>query len=150
MMWLYGVGLLTGTNEPSDQLDDLHHVDRAYLSAPRNHLWVAEINDRVVGMIGLVDVGSHVAQIRRLRIAPQWHETDLPCRLVRVAVKYAQEHGYLKIVLSTHFHPDRKMHFLSELGFQHGRTTMVENKAQMEFYVNLYQDADTLDVQVGQ
>jgi N-acetylglutamate synthase-like GNAT family acetyltransferase len=141
IMRLYDEGLLTGTHDPEDPIDDLVHLRHTYLATPRHHFWVAQIDDRVVGMVGLIDVGGAVARIRRLRVDPPWQETDLPCQLIQVALRYGQAHGYLKIILDTHAHVDRKMRFLTDLGFQHAGSRCVNGKTRMAFYVNLYREA---------
>ena len=139
---LYDHGLLVGQISPYDNAADLQHIERYYFGLPHNYFWVTELQGEVVGMVGVAEKQGTVAKIRRLRVDSALQSTTLPCWLVETAVNHCREHGYLKVVMNTHAHTERKLKLLVGLGFQHNRTRMVDGKEMMEFYVNLYQEPD--------
>ena len=69
---LYTNGLLAGQIAANDTGADVENIPEAYFDSEQNHFWVAEVDGRVVGMIGVAEESDHKAEIRRLRVETTW------------------------------------------------------------------------------
>src|ERR1041384_1895783 len=66
---LYREGLVGGSIAENDTGLDIDDIQSAYMSAPGNHFWVAELPDgEIVGTIGVQHHDEGVGEIRRLRV----------------------------------------------------------------------------------
>lgn len=136
---LYTEGLLSGQIADNDTGADIENINQGYLDEPRNHFWVAQWRDRIVGMIGVAEEQQHTAEIRRLRVDPQFQGTDLAGKLVEVALQHCKRHGYLKVILDTRCSTTgTAVELFDRVGFQHTRTRSVQAKDLLEFYLDLY------------
>ncbi len=140
---LYAQGLLAGQIPPHDTGSDIEHIQDAYFNDECNHLWVAQLRDEVVGMIGVVRSSEHTAEIRRLRVEKHYQDSGIAARLVEIALSHCKHYGYLKIVLDTRFDPDVALDLFDRFGFQHTRTKNVHGKDLLEFYLDLYRQPQT-------
>jgi GNAT superfamily N-acetyltransferase len=91
---------------PPDLADIPHHFIA---------FWVAEIDDEIVGMAGLVAVGENVPapvlsgiatrgkaiRLTRMRIAPEWQRRGIGSRLVDAVLAWVRDRGYTHVVLET-------------------------------------------------
>lgn len=136
---LYSDGLLEGQVDPDESTRDLDDLLTAYFSRAGDHFWVAEWHGRIVGMIGVRHVEPMVGQVRRLRVDRAFRETDLPARLLRLALHHCRLCGDLKLVLDTHVDPYQAVHACRDGGFQYTRQRHNGGRATLEFYLNLYQ-----------
>ncbi len=139
---LYRDGLLAGQIPPNDTGLDIDNIFDAYLGDSASHFWVAEHDGRIVGMIGVARDREHVAEIRRLRVDPQWQQTPIATRLIQTAVSHCREHGYLKVVLDTRFEKNAAVDMFERFGFQHSRSRQTDQKELLEFYLDLYRQPD--------
>jgi len=146
---LYNEGLLAGQIAPNDSGADLDYVREAYFEDERNHLWVAEIGGRCVGMIGVASDEDHTAEIRRLRVARDLQNTGIAARLLETAIAHCKHHGYLKIRLDTRFEKDEAVGLFDRVGFQHTRTRSTPGKQLLEFYFDLYRSKDDDEIAPG-
>ncbi len=136
---LYTDGLLAGQIDPNDTGADVEHIQEAFLSDPRNHFWVAEAENRIVGMVGVVgDEDQPMAEIRRLRVDRDWQHTSVGARLIETAVVHCKHHGFLKVVLDTRFERDAALDLFERAGFKHNRSKSMHDKELLEFYLDLY------------
>lgn len=135
---LYTDGLLAGQIAPNDTGADIENIRDAYFANPTSHFWVAEIDGKVVGMIGVSREQQHTAEIRRLRVEKQWQQSPIAARLIETALAHCKRHGYLKVVLDTRFERDAAMDLFDRFGFQHTRTKAMHGKDLLEFYLDLY------------
>ena len=135
---LYAEGLLVGQIAPNDTGADVENIQEAYLQEESSHFWVAELDGHVLGMIGVARDHDHHAEIRRLRVDPDWQHTVIGARLVETALAHCSHHGYLKVVLDTRFDTDAAMSLFDRFAFQHTRTRSLHGKDQLEFYLDLY------------
>ncbi len=138
VLQLYEHGLLQGQIAPNDTGADVDNIEQAYLEDETIHFWVAEVDGQVLGMIGVAREREHTAEIRRLRVDPQWQRTNLASTLVETALAHCQHHSYLKVVFDTRCDPDTTMDLFDRFGFQHTRTRETEEKDLLEFYLDLY------------
>lgn len=135
---LYTTGLLAGQLAPNDTGADIENMVEAYFTDPANHFWVAEVDHQIVGMIGVARDEGHTAEIRRLRVAPKFHQSDVAPKLLETAIAHCKHHGYLKVVFDTRFERDEAKGMFERFGFQHIRSKALQGKEQLEFYLDLY------------
>lgn len=135
---LYMHGRLQGQMAPNDTGADIDNIQIAYFSDESSHFWIAELDGCVLGTIGVARDGEHRAEIRRLRVEPQWQHAGIAERLVETALAHCVHHGYLKVVLDTRFDTDAALSLFDRFSFQHTRTKSVHGKDHLEFYLDLY------------
>jgi len=142
---LYTDGLLAGQIAPNDTGADIENIHEAYFQHDESHFWVAEVDGQIVGMIGVARDQEHTAEIRRLRVDPQFQQSTIGAKLIETALFHCNFHGYLKVVLDTRFDPDAVLDLFDRFGFQHTRTKNTGSKDQLEFYLDLYRDPKKKD-----
>jgi putative acetyltransferase len=135
---LYDKGLLAGQIAPNDSGADIDNMREAYFDNERHHFWVAEIQDKVVAMIGVASDEKHTAEVRRLRVEPEYQRTAIASKLLEIAIAHCKHHGYLKVRLDTRFERNTAVGMFDHVGFQHTRTKSLHGKDLLEFYLDLY------------
>ncbi len=83
---------------------DLLDIDKSYMSNKGCHMWVAEWNGKVVGMVGLIHHENHkpgVAELQRTSVTTTCRKMGIAWKLLNELVKYAREERLEKIVLKT-------------------------------------------------
>ncbi len=135
---LYQNGLLAGQIAANDTGADIDNIHEAYLSDERHHFWVAVLHGQVVGMIGVDSDERNTAEVRRLRVLPEFHSTSIPAAMLETAVEFCRNHEYLKVRLDTRFEKTEAVDLFDRTGFQHTRTRATEEKELLEFYLDLY------------
>ena len=138
---LYRDGLLGGTIADNDTGFDMDDIQAAYLASPGSHFWVADANDthQIWGMIGVQQHEDNVGEIRRLRVRVDQRRKGIGSALVETALKFCQQHGYLKITLDTYMEREPAIKLFEKFHFRHSRTRSVSGKEIMHFYLDLYQ-----------
>ena len=94
---LYDVGAHAG-NGPWD--DDLHHINSIYLKAGGEFL-VGEFNDEIVGMGALLRISKKCAEIKRMRIAPEFQRKGIGQLILKELENKAKQLGYEVLKLDT-------------------------------------------------
>jgi ribosomal protein S18 acetylase RimI-like enzyme len=137
---LYREGLIGGTIAENDTGLDVDDIETVYMHTPGNHFWVAEDQDgRIVGMVGVQHWEEESAgQIRRLRVAQDRRRQGIGTELVEAALKFCQEHQYLKITLDTFMEREPAIRMFKKFRFRHEKTRLVGTKELMYFYMDLY------------
>jgi ribosomal protein S18 acetylase RimI-like enzyme len=139
---LYREGLLGGKIAENDTGLDIDDIERAYMSSPGSHFWVAEAQNEVVGMIGVQHHDDDVGEIRRLRVRHDWRRRGIGSALIETALKFCQEKGYLKIALDTFVEREPAIKLFEKFHFRHHRTRTIGDKQILHFYLDLYQRDD--------
>lgn len=103
-----------------------------------DQLWVAEVEGRVIGTVGIACDGPHVAELRHLRVEPGWRDRGIARRLVATAAREARELGYLKLLLEGEMVTERATQVLESLGFQYVGDRHTGGRRVMQFYLDLY------------
>jgi GNAT superfamily N-acetyltransferase len=138
---LFEIGRLAGHSVPNDTAADLDNIHQTYLNDERVHFWVAEHEGRIVGMVGVTAEGTHMAEVRRLRVDPDFRGRQIAVRLMETVLPFCRMHGYLKVVFDTHMEEDRETReMFDRFAFQHNRTRVVGGKEIQEFYLDLYRE----------
>lgn len=70
-------------------------------ASPRERIWLAEREGRLVGCIAIVAASAEVAQLRWFLVAPNARGAGLGGRLIAEAVAFSHEAGYERIILWT-------------------------------------------------
>jgi GNAT superfamily N-acetyltransferase len=70
-------------------------------ASPRERLWIAEHNGRVVGCIAIVTASDDVAQLRWFLLDPSVRGMGLGKRLLNEAIAFTRSCGYRKVILWT-------------------------------------------------
>jgi len=142
---LYVEGLLGGRLAENDTGLDIDDIDSAYMKTPGNHFWVTETTEQadgaagqVVGMIGVQHHEAGVGEIRRLRVRSDVRRRGVGSHLIETALRYCQEHGYLKITLDTFMDREPAIKLFEKFRFRHSRTRNISGKDLMYFYLDLY------------
>ena len=142
---LFVEGLIGGKIAENDTGLDIDDIDSAYMKTPGNNFWVAETTadadgaaGEIVGMIGVQHHEAGVGEIRRLRVRSDVRRRGVGSVLIETALRYCQEHGYLKITLDTFMDREPAIKLFEKFRFRHSRTKNVAGKEMMYFYLDLY------------
>lgn len=91
-----------GFNVTLDDQPDLRIIPEFY---QRNlgDFWVAEADGKIVGTIGLVDIGDGLAALRKMFVAAEWRgrEHGIAARLLGLLLDTARERGIRAVYLGT-------------------------------------------------
>jgi ribosomal protein S18 acetylase RimI-like enzyme len=142
---LYREGLLGGKLAENDTGLDIDDIEFAYMKPEGNHFWVAETIDakseappRIVGMIGVQHHEEGAAEIRRLRVAQDVRRRGVGSRLIETALRWCNEHNYLKVTLDTFMEREPAIKLFEKFQFRHSRTRDVNGKELLYFYLDIY------------
>ncbi len=137
---LYKEGLLGGKIAENDTGLDIDDIGHAYMERSGSHFWVAETAEhKVVGMIGVQQHEPGVGEIRRLRVQQDHRRRGIGSALVEQAVRFCNEHGYLKLTLDTFIEREAAIKLFEKFHFHHARTRTVDGKDLLYFYLDLYE-----------
>lgn len=137
---LYQSGRLIGQVQPDDDTADIEDITGSYLESERGHFWVAEVEGRPVGIIGVWEDEADVAEIRRLRVDPGYTAHGVTTKLMETALAFCRREGYLKVILDTRIEQGPAMRLFERFAFQHNRTRSIGSKDLLEFYLDLYHE----------
>ena len=83
---------------------DLENIEKSYMSSDGSHMWVAEWNGKVVGMVGLIHNDSHkpgVAELQRMSVSPVCRRMGIARKLIDELLKHAKDQQLEKLELTT-------------------------------------------------
>jgi GNAT superfamily N-acetyltransferase len=69
--------------------------------SPRERLWIAERDGRMVGCVGIVAASPETAQLRWLLVEPSARGAGLGKRLLEEAIAFCKAGGYANVILWT-------------------------------------------------
>ena len=137
---LYREGLLGGTLAENDSGLDLDNIQSVYMQTDGNHFWVAESGDgTVVGMIGVQHHEEDSGEIRRLRVHPDFRRRGIGSTLIEEALRWCEEHNYLKITLDTYMDRESAIKLFEKFHFRLNRTRVVNGRELHYFYLDIYE-----------
>ena len=126
---------------------DLGNVESIYLCQKMSHMWVAEINGKVIGMVALVpDNGLEanfgksrqaIGRLRRMAVLPEFRRLGVAKRLLYELLVYAKEVGYKQMVLLTTSAQEAALKFYPKHGFKLVSKRLA-NRALRGFYHFVY------------
>ncbi len=138
---LFRQGLLEGQVPGGDTGADVMNLREGYFSHDgQSALWVADYHDDVIGMIGVQKMSEHEAEIRRLRVRPQYRRKGLGTKLMETALGFCRHHGYLKVVLDVRVERGPAIALFQKFGFQLNRTRESGGRKMLDFYLDIYRE----------
>ena len=133
---------------------DLQHFAETYIGSIHNRFWVAVVteqlatasaqeqasgaHDRVIGMVGVVATKTDVAEMRRLRVTPNFRRRGIAARLLRAALGHCRDQGFLKVLLDARLEQTAAVQLFEREGFQFSRNRETAGVQIREFYLDLY------------
>ena len=79
---------------------DLQHISEHYLGGLGN-FWIALSNDRLVGSIGLMDLGGGQSCLRKMFVHPEFRGLDVATLLFERLLAWAKNHHFSTMYLGT-------------------------------------------------
>ena len=101
---------------------DLLDIDKSYMSNKGSHMWVAEWNGKIVGMVGVIHNETHkpgVAELQRMSVSKSCRKMGIASKLLDQLIKHAREEGLEKIVLKTSSAQGPAIGLYKKHGFRH-------------------------------
>jgi putative acetyltransferase len=136
---LFHESLLEGLIGDNDTGADIDNLDEAYFADDGDSaFWVAQFEDRVIGMIGVQKVADNSAEVRRLRVRGTYRRRGVGTLLMERALSFCQHKGYLKVVLDVRIERGPAIALFQKFGFKHGRTRDIGGRKLLDFYIDLY------------
>ena len=83
---------------------DLKDIEESYMSIQQSHLWVAELNGRVVGMVGLVheeNFEQGVYELKRMYVVPNCRKKGIARNLIKELISHAKTNRIKLVILKT-------------------------------------------------
>lgn len=83
---------------------DLKDIDKTYMSGDGCHMWVAEWDGKVVGMVGLLHNENHkpgVAELQRMSVSPLCRRMGIARKLLDELLQHAKDQRLEKLTLTT-------------------------------------------------
>ncbi len=103
-------------------------------------IWLAEHRGEPLGFISLREIDELRMGFRWLWVDARHRRKGVGRRLLEHSVVHCEKRGYLKIELELAFDREVVMTIVRDLGFQFGREKHRENRAILEFYLDLYRE----------
>lgn len=101
---------------------DLLDIDKSYMSNKGSHMWVAEWNGKIVGMVGVIHNETHkpgMAELQRMSVSTTCRKMGIARKLLDQLIKHAREEGLEKIVLKTTSAQGPAIGLYKKYGFKH-------------------------------
>lgn len=101
---------------------DLLDIDKSYMSSKGSHMWVAEWNGKIVGMVGVIHNETHkpgVAELQRMSVSASCRKMGIARKLLDQLIEHAREEGLQKIVLKTTSAQGPAVGLYKKYGFKH-------------------------------
>ena len=108
----------------------------------RHHLIVAEGLGEVVGFLAYRIDWFQCTFVSLVVVRDDFRRKGIGSALVEAALKFCQQHGYLKITLDTFMEREPAIKLFEKFRFHHNRTRKVGGKELMYFYLDLYVGED--------
>jgi GNAT superfamily N-acetyltransferase len=101
-----------------DMQPDLNSIPGFYQNKKGN-FWVAKINDKIAGTIGLLDIGDNKAALRKMFVAKEFRgkEFGIAENLLKTLINWAKELNIGEVLLGTTEKFTRAHRFYEKNGF---------------------------------
>ena len=126
---------------------DLDNMESTYLCQEKSHMWVAELDKKIIGMVALVPLDDHevsfgkhreaVGRLRRMAVLPEFRRLGVARKLLNELLNYARKIGYEQVILLTTSAQQAALSFYPKHGFQLV-TKRLANRALRGFYHYVY------------
>lgn len=135
---LYHDALLGGKLAENDTGIDIDDIQGVYMEHPGNHVWVAESDGKIVGMVAVQHNDESAGEIRRLRVAESHRRRGIGSALLERALSFCQDNEYSKITLDTFVDREPAVRLFEKFRFRHDHTRNLGGKDLLYFYLDLY------------
>lgn len=130
-----------GMLRKNDTAADISHLDEAYLGDEgKSGFWVADCGGTIVGMVGVQRTSNESADIRRLRVTPEFRRRGIGSRLLATAIDHCRSRGFLKVVLDVNVDRQPAVAMFRKFGFTISRERMIDGRATLDFMLDLYSE----------
>ena len=110
------------------------------VASGRQTAWVAEADDRLIGMAVVSIESRALAHLMYLHVAGHSMSHERAAKaLAEIAIRNAWDAGYLKLIVHTQIPASQVIPYMHELGFEFARTHFSGSQRVVEFYRNLYE-----------
>ncbi len=141
---LYEEGVLEGQVRDNDTGADVDNLHAGYFDDEgASGFWVARHQGQVVGMVGVQRTSDNSAEIRRLRVHSDFRRRGVGTLLMKNALQFCRDKGYLKVVLDVRIERAPAIALFEKFGFLHGRTREIDGRKLLDFYLDLYREPGT-------
>lgn len=97
--------------------EDLKNIPKVYDNAGGVFL-IAEAEGKIIGMGALKRVDSKTAEIKRMRVQPEYQGKGLGTKLLKLLEGKAKELGYTQLILDTSLQQEAALHIYSKHGYK--------------------------------
>ena len=146
LLELFERSRIEGQLRENDTGTDLDYLVAGYFECKDSGFWVAEIEDVIVGMIGVQRISDDSAEIRRLRVRDGFRRKGIGSSLMGQAISFCKEKQFLKVVLDVRIERGAALAMFDTFGFMQGRERDIDGRKLRDFYLDLY--SDTTDTQM--
>lgn len=141
---LFTHGRLEGQVPDNDIGADIDNLREAYFGDEgMSGFWVAEYDASVIGMVGVQRGAENVAEIRRLRVHPNYRRMGVGTKLMEQAISFCREKAYLKVILDTRIEREPAIRLFEKFGFALSRTREIHGRKLHDFYIDLYREPES-------
>jgi len=138
---LFDAGVYEGQVHINDTGADIERLDEAYFCEQAGGgFWVAIKNQEIAGMIGVQRVDHSAAEMRRLRVRPQFRRQGVATALMEHAIRFCRDRDYLKVVLDVRVERQPAIQLFEKFGFYLSRMREQHGRRTLDFFVDLYSD----------
>jgi ribosomal protein S18 acetylase RimI-like enzyme len=140
---LFNEGLLEGQLRDNDTGADIENLREGYFSDDgASAFWVARRRRKLIGMIGVQKTADNTAELRRLRVHPDYRRRGVGSLLMARALDFCRRHGYLKVILDVRIDRPPAIAMLKKFGFAHTRTREIGSRKTLDFYLDIYSEPE--------
>jgi ribosomal protein S18 acetylase RimI-like enzyme len=107
----------------SGELRDLQNI---FSEAKRNAFWVVEIDQQIVGMLGIESHSDDSTELRRMYLDRSYRGRGIAQRMLLCAEAHARDLGFSKLILSTAEVQEAAIAFYRKSGYRFVRTELAD------------------------
>lgn len=143
LLRLFEAGCLEGHVPEHDTGDDIiNFLDYYFGDENMSAFWVAKLDELTLGMIAVKRHRDGVAEIRRLRVHPDYRRLGIGTVLMSQAVEFCRSREYLKVILDTRVEREPAIRLFEKFGFMLSKQREHDGRKLLDFYFDLYRDPE--------
>ena len=99
-------------NQKPNNIQDLENISKNYIA-----FYVAEENNKIIGIVSLQKYKNKIAKLRRLYINKNYREKGLGKKLLKLIEKIARKNIFQRIILNTNYDNEKSITLYEKNGF---------------------------------
>lgn len=140
---LFYSGVVEGLVRANDTGADIENLKEGYFADDGDSgFWVARLDGETIGMIGVQKTLDNVAEVRRLRVRDDFRRRGIGTLLMKHALRFCQDKGYLKVVLDVQVDRGPAIALFEKFGFKLARTRENDGHKTLDFLLDLYSEPE--------